>query len=265
MIGRTLRYTLIAVAAGIICYTGWIAYGEITQSTSANMSESVQLAQTQAQNMNQKLARVSDIGATGQQSNNELATPQQPTGTQEVAPQSFDSIGGGKTRVSALESQRQPIEPADIAEITNLDTLIAEWRPRYNAAKIAYTKFDASISNAKSRAAEYFAQQQSITMQIRDPENRARAAEEDEYEISLYRQWEEQADSALGMAAEIGIQLDDMDANLRKMELRADFVFDPSAFREVPEAISNLDRQLVDFHAASENIKAATGSPFETR
>ena len=102
-------------------------------------------------------------------------------------------------------------------------------------------------------------------MQIRNPENQAIARQEDEYEMSLYRQWEEQADSALRMAAEIGIQLDDMDANLRKMELRADFVFDTSAFHEVPEAISNLNRQLVEFHAASENIKAATGTPFDTR
>ena len=263
MIGRTLKYTLIAVAAGIIGYTGWTAYGEVTQTTSANMSESVQLAQTQAQNMNQALAKVSTVGTIRSQSDSQPASLQS-NAAQEVAPKSFKDVDRNRTQLTGAE-QRQPIEPADISEITDLDVLLAEWRPRYDAAKIAYVKFDASIGNAKSRAAEYFAEQQAITMQIRSPENQARARQEDEYEMSLYQQWEEQADSALRMAAEIGIQLDDMDANLKKMELRADFVFDTSAFHEVPEDISNLNRQLIDFHAASENIKAVTGSPFEAR
>ena len=263
MIGMILRYALIAVAAGVIGFAGWTAYGEMTQSASANMSESVQLAQTQAQSMNQALAKVSAIGTAGQQPDSQSAILPQSNPAQDVAPKSFKSIDGSETPLSA--SQRQYIEPADVSEITDLDTLIAVWRPRYDTAEIAYVKFSASIDSAKSQAAEYFAQQQAITMQIRNPENQAIARQEDEYEMSLYRQWEEQADSALRMAAEIGIQLDDMDANLRKMELRADFVFDTSAFQEVPEAISNLNRQLVDFHAASENIKAATGSPFEAR
>ena len=262
MIGTTLKYALIAIAAGVIGFAGWTAYGQLTKTTSANMSESVQLAQTQAQNMNQALAKVSAVGNYGSQSDSQSATLQ-PNVVQEVAPKSFGDVD--RAQLAGSEIQRQPVEPADISKITDLDTLLAEWRPRYDAAKIAYVKFDASITNAKSRAAEYFAEQKAITMQIRNPENQARARQEDEHEMGLYRQWEEQADSALDMAAEIGIQLDDMDANLRKMELRADFVFDTSAFQEVPEAISNLNRQLVDFHAASENIKAATGSPFDVR
>ena len=260
MIGATLKYILIAVAAGVTVFAGWTAYGQLTKTTSANMSESVQLAQTQAQNMNQALVKVSAIGSTNSQ-----PAILQSNAAREVAPESFKDVAQNRTQLAESEIQRQIIEPADISEIANLDMLLAEWRPRYDAAKIAYVKFDASIYNAKNRAAEYFAQQQSITMQIQIPENQARARQEDEYEISLYQQWEEQADSALRMAAEIGVRLDDMDANLRKMELRADFVFDGSAFQEVPKAIVNLNEQLIEFHAASENIKAATGSPFEAR
>ncbi len=124
---------------------------------------------------------------------------------------------------------------------------------------------EASINNAKSRATDYLAQQQALTEQIQNPENQSNARREDEREISLYWQWEAKADSTLHTAAQIGIQLDDMDAYLRKLSLRADFVFDPSQFQDVPKAIVDLNRQLADFQAASENIKAATSSPFEVK
>ncbi len=143
--------------------------------------------------------------------------------------------------------------------------LFVEWQPRYDAAKIAYVKLEASINNAKSRASDYFARQQAITEQIRGSDNQAKARQEDEWEMGLYQQWEDKADATLDTAAQIGIQLDDMDAYLRKLSLRADFVFDPSQFQEVPRAIVDLNRQLADFQAASESIQAATGSAFEVK
>ena len=117
----------------------------------------------------------------------------------------------------------------------------------------------------KAALTDYLAQQQALTEQIQNPENQSNARREDEREISLYWQWEAKADSTLHTAAQIGIQLDDMDAYLRKLSLRADFVFDPSQFQDVPKAIVDLNRQLADFQAASENIKAATSSPFEVK
>ena len=256
MIQRLLKYLLIGVSAGIIGFIGLTVYGEVTQTEAANMSESVQLAQTQAQNMNLALTDVSALGSTGQQ----------PAAVQDTPPESFADIGGGQS-TAGLSSVTEPqaTTPRDIASITNIDVLIAEWQPSYDAAKVAYVKFEASVNNAKAQASAYFAEQQAITNRIRDPDNQAKARQEDEWEMDLYRQWESQADAALKMASEIGIQLDDMDASLEKMELRAGFVFDTSGFQEVPQAINDLNQQLVDFQTASENIKAATGSAFETR
>ena len=231
------------------------------------MSESVQLAQVQAHNMNQALADVSNLGTSDQQSiTNQLDTRNQLSSAQEPKPKSFADIDGSRDTGpagDALLTQPQPTESPDIAKITNIDTLIVEWSPRYDAAKVAYVKFSASVNNAKSRAADYFAQQQAITEQIRDPDNQAKARQEDERDLILYRQWETKAHLALDVAEQIGIQLDDMDANLRKVKLRAGFVFDTSQFQEMPQAIDDLNRQLADFQTASENIKAATGSPFE--
>ena len=96
-------------------------------------------------------------------------------------------------------------------------------------------------------------------------QSRPGLARDDEHDLALYRQWATQADSAMAKARAIGMQLDDMDASLRKLALRADFVFDTSSFQEVPAAILELDAELTEFRAASETIRAATASPFEAK
>ena len=233
MIRRTLKYALIAVAVAVIAYTGLTVYGEVTQTEAARMSDSVQLAENQAENMNRALGDVS-------------------------------VFAGGNVGGNASEVGSQP-ETSGIAKITSIDVLIDRWEPRYDDAKLAYVKFEAAIDSAKSSAAGYFATQQALTERINDPATKAQARQDDERDLALYRQWEAQADSALAKALAIGKQLDDMDASLRKLELRADFVFDTSSFQEVPAAILELDAELSEFRAASETIREVTASPFEAK
>ena len=233
MIRRTLKYTLIVVVAAVIGYAGLTVYGEVNQTEAARMSGSVQLSENQAENMNRALGDVS-------------------------------VFAGGNSAGNAAEAGSQP-ESSEIAKIANIDTLIDRWEPRYDDAKLAYVKFEAAIDNAKASAAGYFATQQAITERINDPAIKARARADDEHDLALYRQWATQADSAMAKARAIGMQLDDMDASLRKLALRADFVFDTSSFQEVPAAILELDAELTEFRAASETIRAATASPFEAK
>ena len=269
MIRIILKYTVIGIAAGIIGYIGLTAYGEITQTDAVKASEAYQLVQTQTENMSEALTEVSTFGTSGQQQpDSKLETQREPGAGQDSTPKSFaDTKGSHDTSKTsnALEIQPQATTPPDIAKITNIDTLISEWQPRYDAAIVAYVKLEASVNHAKSRATDYLAQQQALTEQIQNPDNQAKARREDKREMSLYRQWEAKADSTLHTAGQIGIQLDDMDAYLKKLSLRADFVFDPSQFQEVPKAIDDLNQQLADFQTASENIKAATSSPFEAK
>ena len=56
------KYILIAVAAGVVSYIGLTIYGEGTRTAAANMAESVQLAQAQADNMTTALTSVSTVG-----------------------------------------------------------------------------------------------------------------------------------------------------------------------------------------------------------
>ena len=206
MIRRTLKYALIIVVVAVIGYAGLTVYGEATQTEAARMSGSVQLAENQAENMNRALGDVS-------------------------------VFAGGNSAGNASETGIQT-ETAEIAKTTNIDTLINRWEPRYDDAKLAYVKFEAAIDNAKASAAGYFATQQAITERINDPAIKARARADDEDDLALYRRWATQADSAMAQARAIGMQLDDMDASLRKLALRADFVFDTSSFQEVPAAIT---------------------------
>ncbi len=233
MISRVLKYTLIAVVVAVVGYAGLTVYGEVTRTEAARMSDSVELSQNQAENMNRALAGVS-------------------------------VFAGGSASGNASETGSQP-GSAEITKITNIDVLIARWEPRYDDAKLAYVKFEAAIANAKSSAAGYFAAQQALTERINDPSTKASAREDDEHDLALFRQWEDQADSALAKARAIGMQLDDMDASLRKLELRTDFVFDTSSFQEVPAAILELNAELSEFRAASETIRSATASPFEAK
>jgi len=223
-----LKYSLLIVAAVLVGYGGFAVYEEVTQSEAARMSASVQLVENQAENMLRALGDVSVF---------------------------TDGSAGGDT--SQVVSQ--PV----ISEISDIDTLIARWEPLYADAKLAYIKLEAAIDSAKVSAGGYFAAQQALTESINDPATRAQWRQDDERDLALYREWETQADSTLAKARAVGMQLDDMDAVLSKLELRTDFVFDASSFQEIPTAISELNAQLSEFRAASESIRAATASPFE--
>ena len=233
MIRRTLKYSLIVVAVAIIGYAALTVYGEVTQTEAAKATESVRLAENQAENMNRAWADVS-------------------------------VFVGGNPSGNASEAGSEP-GTSEIAKITSIEVLISLWEPRYNNAKLAYVKFEAAIDNAKTSAAGYFATQQALTERINDPSTKAQARQDDERDLASYRKWEARTDVALAKAREIGRRLDDMDATLRKLELRADFVFDASSFQDVPIAIQELNAELSEFKAASEIIRATIESPFEDK
>lgn len=233
MIGNILKYSLIVIVAAIVGYAGLAIYGNMNETEASKMSGSVRLAENQAENMNRALEGVSVFAGESPE---------------------------GNASQTGLQS-----ETPEIGKITNIDTLLAHWEPRYDHAKLAYVKFEAAINNAKASAAGYFATQQALTERINDPELKAQARADDEQDLALYQRWEVQADTALAMARAIGSQLDDMDAHLRKLQLRADFVFDAGSFRELPAAISELNAELGEFRSASETIRAVTESPFEAQ
>ena len=239
---------MIAAIAAVVIYAGFTIYGKATETEAAELSSSVELAENHADNMGRAL---NDVSMFASQSDPVLE--QQQTGSPATGRAQPDSPPRGQQQTSI----------PSVAGTLDIQTLLARWEPRYEGAKLAYIKLESAISAAKTSAAGYFDAQRAITERINDPGAKMRAEQDDGRDWELYQKWAERADSVLAEAYAIGLRLDDMDAGLRKLELRAGFAFDASSFSEVPAAIADLNRDLADFQVASENIRAVTKSPFE--
>ena len=150
-----------------------------------------------------------------------------------------------------------------IEQISDIDTLIEEWSPRYSRAQIAFQKFDASIEAAEGRAEAYFLEQRALTENFRSQELRARAEAEDDSDYELYSQWRDRAHSVRAEALGIMNRLSDLDTDLQKIKLRSEFSFDVGAFSDVPTEILSLGDELEQFQIASEDIRGITVSPFD--
>ena len=150
-----------------------------------------------------------------------------------------------------------------IAQITDISTLIKEWTPRYAQAQTAYLKFDTAILSAEDMADTYFLAQRALTERYHSEELRSRAEADDEAAFALYRQWRDRAYSVRSEALNIINRLSDLDTDLQKLKLSSEFSFDAGGFDEVPSEIIALGDELAEFQIASENIREITSSPFD--
>ncbi len=153
----------------------------------------------------------------------------------------------------------------NIGQITDLSALLDEWSPKYQQARIAYRKFDAAILAAEDSADAYFAAQKALTEFLHSEELRVQARSDDAAEFGQYQLWRERAVVVQMEALEIVHHLTDMDTTLQKLKLRSDFSFDTEGFSEVPSDILALEAELAQFQIASDNIREAIGSPFDSK
>ena len=205
---------------------GWLVYGTTETSAAVQFDESINMVHHQTNRIS------TTLGDTGTFVNTEIA---------------------------AAPSEQQN------SAITSISELIGEWEPRYNEAKIVFRKFDSAIVAAEQRAEEYFISQRTLTERYHDPEKRARAQGYDDADYTLYEEWRDHAHRTRDHAQAIMVRLDDMDTDLKKLQLSSEFSFDGEVFREVPKAIFLLDQELEEFQLASDNIREITASPFESR
>ena len=151
----------------------------------------------------------------------------------------------------------------EVEDVRDISALLKAWAPKYEAALLAYRKFDAAIIAAEQSAAGYFAAQRALTERYKSKELKAKAEAVDEEDFKLYERWKDRAHSVRDEALTIVDRLSDMETDLRKLELSAEFTFDAGGFDEVPSEIAALGEELAQFQLASENIRAITASPFD--
>ena len=162
----------------------------------------------------------------------------------------------------ALEDIGEFIEVVEIAKVTQVNELITLWEPFYDSSRTIYERFDASIILAEQRAIGYLEAKKALTELYHDPEKQAEARLRDEEEQALFEVWLEQAYQTREDAWDILLRFEDMDTDLRRLRLTAEFVFDAGLLDSMSAEVADLNAQLADFQTASENIQAVTKSPF---
>ena len=165
----------------------------------------------------------------------------------------------------ALEETGQFVAQTNVAEVTDINSLLGLWEPRYAAAQSAFTKLDSAIALAEQQADSYFAAQRALTAQYNDPERKARRQARDDAFFADYQAWQQDAHNIRDEAAAILRKLNDIDIDLRKLELDSGFSFTGTAIDALPAEISSLDNELNEFDIASENLRAIIRSPFEAQ
>lgn len=162
----------------------------------------------------------------------------------------------------ALEDTGRFVAQNNVAEVTNINDLLVLWQPRYTAAQSSFTKLDSAIAFAEQQADNYFIAQRALTAQYNDPERKALWQARDDAFFADYQAWQQDAHSIRDEASAILRKLNDIDIDLRKLELDSGFSFTGATIDAVPSEIMSLSNELNEFDIASENIRAITKSPF---
>ena len=163
----------------------------------------------------------------------------------------------------ALADTGRLVAETNVAEVTDINALLGLWQPRYAEAQSAFTKLDSAIAFAEQQADGYFIAQRALTAQYNDPERKALWQARDDAFFADYQEWQQDAHIIRDEASAILRKLNDIDIDLRKLELDSGFSFTGATIDAVPAEISSLNNELNQFDLASENIRAITRSPFE--
>ena len=130
-----------------------------------------------------------------------------------------------------------------------------EWSGRYNLALDAHKRFQWRVDRVNVTAEEYFERQAHLTGLMTNPERQAMFRSRDRQEEELYRQWQLQADSILNQSHAIMEELRQMDLEITKIRLSANFLALHQEFQTIPHAVSQLHNDLALFRARSEQLQ----------
>ena len=161
--------------------------------------------------------------------------------------------------LAAADSEQGDIYPDD--RIIAIENLRDVWGPRFRQAEEEHRRLVYRIDHADRAARRYFDTQAELTRRIGNVEDRLQAEGTDQAEQEIYRRWREQAGRTVARADVIMADLQDMDIQITKQLLSANFASVYHDFQRVPIAIDALHRDLERFRARSEEISATFGGP----
>ena len=130
-----------------------------------------------------------------------------------------------------------------------------EWSYRYNLAVDSHKRFRWRIDRASVIAGEYFQLQAGLTSQMTNPQRREVFRQRDLQEQELYRQWQLQAHEILQQSNAIMAELRQLNLEITKVRLSANFLALHQEFQTIPHAITQLHNDLALFRARSEQLQ----------
>ncbi len=130
-----------------------------------------------------------------------------------------------------------------------------EWSARYNLALDSHKRFQWRVDRANVTAAEYFQRQAYLTSLMTNPERKALFQGRDRQEQELYRQWQLQANSILSQSNAIMGELRQLNLEITKIRLSANFLALHQEFQTIPHAVTQLHNDLALFRARSEQLQ----------
>ena len=128
------------------------------------------------------------------------------------------------------------------------------WEPLYVQAHKDYKLLNSRIELAKSTSAGYFAQQSSLTSAINNDEFRKRMQESDRHEQEIFEAWVTKADDIAALAYDVMEDMQDVNIYITKTNLSAHFAALQSATGSLPTSLEQLELQLEDFVAATDEL-----------
>lgn len=157
------------------------------------------------------------------------------------------------------EASELCVDAVNTEYINAIEHLQSAWEPRYSRAVEAHKRFQYRIDYADRMAQEYFLVQRQLTMQIPDPQTRAKWELNDAKEFEVYMRWQEQANATRLQAEVIMSKLREMNVIITKQRLSAQFTALYNDFLTVPPEITLLHQELHRFQLESDRIQQQFG------
>ena len=150
--------------------------------------------------------------------------------------------------------------PENDQYVAAVQQLYNEWDQRYQEATNAHKRFAWRISRAKVIANEYFTTQYKLTESMPNRQRRNYYRERDKAERLVFLEWQTQADEILSQSNVIMDELRQMNIELSKQVLSAQFASVYREFEIIPIAITNLHYDLNSFRVKSRELETRFGA-----
>ena len=150
---------------------------------------------------------------------------------------------------------RETLEAEENEYATEVAAFYDEWNQRYQLATEEHRRFQWRLAQADRVANEYFEMQANLTRQMPNAQRRDYYVVKDQEERELYLQWQLQAHDILGQSNIIMDELRQLNLEITKQTLSADFATLYQEFHSIPLAITNLHGELDLFRQRSEQLE----------